>query len=329
MFAARFPGYRLKRWPDWDPDAERWEPWALWEMPRNRRQAFLGAGLTGLRWRRRHFRAEALMTAEQICGEISDRLDIIAGRPRRLSDEERESRRAWTRAPERVLIGHRLRCRLWGSVFWVHELSDDTDLAAEVVSEAAADPDSGLEELAPGFWVYGVPPSKTADPDIGHMTLSHEYIGLRYAGPGSGFASMHALNRVGWTTQMTAKTRLAVMAGTPEPLHPTVVHEPRHNPARRDLTWAEITFLEALRTLDMAEKPVERIICELKNAMTLRALGPNAAIRQDRVASAWDVEMQPHPPSSAQSGILAAMPATLSSCNLFAGRANRRSWEQI
>lgn len=321
--------YRQRRWPRWDPGETEWQPLHMNEQPQTWWQAFRGAGLRGARWLRSYRQQDALLDSQYRSMLFKDRYRAERMAQRReagLVDDER--RRAWVPPTERQLIWHRIRCRPYGSVFWNHELSSDVALADEVLQESAAETDSGLEELAPGFWCYGLPPSKIADGE-GPMMLSPAYVGLRHAGVGSGFASMHALNHVGWTTQMTAKCRLAVMDGTPEPLSAVVVHEYRDNPGRLALTWAEITLIEALQTISMAEKPVSRICEEINNTMTLRSLGPNTLLRRECIMSAIEAEAQPARDRGDQIAVVECMPERLSSNNLFAGTAIERFWEQI
>lgn len=328
-------GYRKHRWPLWDPDAAEWMPLYMGEQPRTWWQAFRGAGLRGIRWLRRHRAQEALLDSYFIAMRLKDRY-----RADRRSETvlETEPRRTRQPIPERQKIRHRIRSRPFGSVFWSHELSDDAALAEATLIELAAEQDNGLEELAPGFWCYGIPPSKLADGSAGPMVLSPAYVGLRYAGLGAGFASMDALNRVGWTTQVTAKTRIAVMDGTPEPLSRVVAHETRDNAARRDLGWAEVTFIEALHTILMAEKDPDHIIEDMLSGSMIRRLGPTAHIRGSAVQRSFLLEQPIEPPSvpllrdqcrQQQKEILEAMPARMSAADHAVRSAAVNYWAQL
>ena len=328
-------GYRQRRWPLWDPDAAEWAPLYMSEQPQTWRQALRGAGLRGVRWLRRHRANEALMDSHFIAMRFKDRqrAEQLSNAPR-----DTEPRRTRQPMPERQRIQHRVKSRPYGSVFWDHELSDDAKLAEEVLIVLSAEHDSGLEELAPGFWCYGIPPSMLADGTAGPMMLSPAYVGLRYAGPGAGFASMDALNRVGWSTQMTAKTRLAVMDGTPEPLSAAIAHEMRDNAARRDLGWAEITFIEALHTILMAERDTDRIIEDMASGTMIRRLGPTAHIRGSEVKRVFSLEPPFAPPSVAslrdhcrrqQQAILTAMPERMSAAVHAVRSAAVDYWAQL
>ena len=332
-------GYQQRRWPLWDPCETEWQPLHMSEQPQTWWQAFRGAGLRGMRWLRRYRQQDALLDSQYRRMLFDDRYRAERAEQRREAGLVEEPRRDWTPAPERQLIWHRIRCRSYGSVFWNHEVSDDIALADEVLSESAAEPDSGLEELAPGFWCYGLPPSKLAAGE-GPMMLSPAYVGLRYAGPGSGFAGMHALNQVGWTTQMTAKCRLAVMVGTPDPLHIAVVHECSSNPDRRDLAWAEITFIEAMHTITMAEKNTDKIIRSMRDETTIRRIGGTAFIRRDETQRVFRSEQEQRLASGTsevlrdanrdkQNRILEAMPVTMSAMDRCVTSASTKFWQQV
>ena len=308
------------------------QPWTWW-------QAFRGAGLSGVRWLRR-FRVQDALLDNQLRTMLFDsRARIERAERRRAAGIVDEPRRDWVPATESEMAKGRIRCRPYGAVFWNHEISDDVALADEVLAEAAAEPDSGLEEFAPGFWCYGLPPSMIAAGE-GPMMLSPAYVGLRFAGPGSGFASMHALNKVGWTTQMTARCRLAVMTDTPDPLSPVVVHEHRDNRARLGLSWAEITFVEALHTIGMAEDSVDEIIEMMHDGTMILRVGRPATIRRDnthavflaeqeqRLASATSLDSLRDQDRVKQERILEAMPNVMSTMHHPVLHASTRFWQQ-
>lgn len=323
--------YRRRRWPLWDPAAMEWQPLRIDEKPMTAWQATRGAGLNGLRWLRRDRRHERTMPKSVIGRMLSDRTraETAAMRTVPEADPDLRARLSEIKTPADA-IRLRLRTRSYGSVFWADEFRGDPELVAEVLAETASDPDSGLEELAPGFWCRGVPPSKIADDSIGPMRLSPAYVGLKYAGRGSGFASMHALHRAGWTTQMTAKCRLAVMDGTPPPLSPVVIHEPRSNPMRLSLGWAEITLLEALLMLRMSETDIETIIVGLNDGTTVRRMGQTAVIRRERVRDAYEAETAGADDAEqhAARAILEGTPPCLNAFALNAGWAQTQYWWQ-
>ena len=98
-----------------------------------------------------------------------------------------------------------------------------------------------------GFYWRGRNPREGGTfPDYGHIAIA-------YGGPGSGFAGASAVNRLGWSTQVPAKVRVAVVGRAPEARHGSIVFVSRANAARRELTWAEVTLLEAVRSAELAE----------------------------------------------------------------------------
>ncbi len=331
--------YRQRRWPNWNPDQTEWQPLYMSEQPQTWWRAFRGAGLRGVRWLRRYRRQDALLDSQYRTMLFDDRYRAERAAQHSTAGMDNEPRRDRVPLTERQMIRSRIRCRPYGAVFWNHEISDDISLADEVLLESAAEPDSGLEELAPGFWCYGLPPSMIAAGE-GPMMLSPAYVGLRYAGPGSGFASMHALNKIGWTTQMTAKCRLAVMTETPEPLSHAVVHECSDNRARLDLSWAEVTFIEAIHTIGMAERSTDEIIGSMQGETMIRRIGSTATIRRDETQSVFRSEQEPRLASDTsldllrdkdrakQERILEAMPEVMSAMNHPVLSASTRFWQQ-
>lgn len=331
--------YRQRRWPDWDPDETEWQPLHMDEQPQTWWQAVRGAGLGGVHWLRRYRQRDALLDSQYRTMLFDDRYRAERAAMRSAAGIDDEPGRDRVAPTERQMIRSRIRCRPYGAVFWNHEVSDDVLLADEVLLESSAEPDSGLEEFAPGFWCYGLPPSMIAYGE-GPMMLSPAYVGLRYAGPGSGFASMHALNKVGWATQMTAKCRLAVMAETPEPLSPVVVHEYGDNRARLDLSWAEVTFIEAMHTIGMAERSTDEIIESMYGETMIRRIGSTATIRRDETQSVFRSEQEIRLASDTsldvlrdqhrekQDRILEAMPEAMSAMNHPVASASTRFWQQ-
>lgn len=91
------------------------------------------------------------------------------------------------------------------------------------------------------------------DPRDGGLFTDYGHIAIAYGGPGSGFAGASAVNRLGWSTQVPARTRIAVVGRAPEARHSSLGFVSRANALRRELTWAEVTLLEAVRSVELIE----------------------------------------------------------------------------
>ena len=115
------------------------------------------------------------------------------------------------------------------------------------------------------------------------------------AGGGAGYGALSALRRLRWTDRVPARDVIANVAGA-QRLALGGVTYPRAstNMARRELTWAETTLLEALLTVDMldAVAPESRngnnagaawaaIVALLADGESMRRLGAGAVVRLD------------------------------------------------
>ena len=80
---------------------------------------------------------------------------------------------------------------------------------------------------------------------------------IAYAGMGSGFGALTALNIVGWTTQRPPITAISAVARVPEAAFAATTIASSPNAARRSLTWAEVTLLEALLYSEGCEPSAE------------------------------------------------------------------------
>lgn len=91
------------------------------------------------------------------------------------------------------------------------------------------------------------------DPRDGGLFADYGHMAIAYGGAGSGFAGASAVNRLGWSTQVPARARVAVVGRAPEARHSAIRFVSRSNAHRRDLTWAEVTLLEGIRSVALAE----------------------------------------------------------------------------
>ena len=115
------------------------------------------------------------------------------------------------------------------------------------------------------------------------------------APPGSGYADWCALNAVGWSTQVPARTLVAVPHRNLKPpkmplkgLEFAYAHRP--NERRRDLNWNEATLLEAARAFGASDcrswDAAMRSILHHNGRMK-----PNTPINRDRLLWAAETEV--------------------------------------
>ena len=154
-----------------------------------------------------------------------------------------------------------------------------------------------------GFYWRGRNPREGGTfPDYGHIAIA-------YGGPGSGFAGASAVNRLGWSTQVPAKARVAIVGRAPETRHSSIVFVSRANAVRRELTWAEVTLLEAVRSAELAEPAVtdweedfdyrhlawSHAIDAVVDGRSLDRLGQGAILRPSAIRRAAAGERRPGP----------------------------------
>lgn len=116
------------------------------------------------------------------------------------------------------------------------------------------------------------------------------------AGGGAGYGGISALRRLCWTDRVPAQQVIANVAGAQRLALSGVTYAPAStNMARRELTWAETTLLEALLTVDMLDAAVApesrngnnagdawaAIVPLLADGESMRRLGGGAVVRLD------------------------------------------------
>ena len=123
--------------------------------------------------------------------------------------------------------------------------------AQSALARVAADPRHPVVRVARGFyckWWHESWPAEFrldfVDPHLG---------GLRFGGVGAGPANCQALNLVGWTAQHPWRNHFGCVGRPPHsPLGHTQFVQ-RSNDKRYELSWAEVTLLEAQRTFDHSD----------------------------------------------------------------------------
>ena len=131
------------------------------------------------------------------------------------------------------------------SLFRLSDIPASRAVAAKTLSQLARS-DPSIERVAKGFYLRGDPErAKPGRPQI----YSRSKAAIVYGGPGSGYATVTAVNMVGWSWQVSARAQICVVGRVPRALLPLCEFHSRSNTARRDLTWAEVSLLEAAAVL--------------------------------------------------------------------------------
>ena len=172
------------------------------------------------------------------------------------------------------------------SVFRLSDIPAGRAVAAKTLSQLARSEPS-IERVAKGFYVRGDPERAIA----GYSQLYNKpQAAIVYGGPGSGYATVTAVNMVGWSWQASARVQICVVGRAPRAQLPLCEFHSRSNTARRDLTWAEVSLLEALRYFDRAAGYRWRqAVQTVSEGVTAIKLGAGSLIRADellRVGSA-------------------------------------------
>ena len=193
-----------------------------------------------------------------------------------------------------------------GTLFGLGDLPAPPRAAARIMHDVVNEYYE-IERIFKGVYWRGSPIGNPCQVDVPYGRIA-----MVYAGPGSGYAASTAVNRLGWTTQRTAKVHICAAGRAPNPAHPFIRFEARSNPRRSDLTWAEITLLEGVLHSHRAEPrhdawdvdangetdPAADIratawadaVGSLIDGTTIRRLGPGASIRPAAVAEAAETE---------------------------------------
>ena len=179
-----------------------------------------------------------------------------------------EQRSAYARAREWVL-GLKP-----GSWFWLRDVPAPPQLASAVMRSLVAERPE-IEQLAEGFFWKGEP-GKLRTP-----WRSRKMTALIYAGPGCGLADYYALNTVGWTTQMPAKIRVCVVGKAPEPVDVCAEYFLRSNRRRLELTWAEVSMIEAVSDFWISEVSWDEALRKVDRDVHISRLGHDAVIRSE------------------------------------------------
>lgn len=174
--------------------------------------------------------------------------------------------------------------RPW-TMFEIKDVPGDVRVAAKTLSEMARR-DPRVERVTKGWYIRVAPVGSTP-----YLVVRDEgKEAIRFGGPGAGYAALTAVNQVGWNWQPPIKRQVCVVGRAPRANMRFVEFRSRANQARRELTWAEVSVLEALRYFAYAGYEFDECVDWVARGYTTHRLGPGALIRAAELRRVGETE---------------------------------------
>ncbi len=161
------------------------------------------------------------------------------------------------------------------SIFRTGDVPGPQQVVAKTLSQMVAR-DIRLERVAQGVYIKVNNPWRK-----GILVYDRGRAAMAIAGPGSGYGGLTAVNKLGWNWQPTVRLRICVVGRAPRTNVRGCMFSSRANEARRELTWAEVTVLEALRYSAFAGWDWDECVNLITDGSAMRRLGPDAYVRGD------------------------------------------------
>ena len=138
-----------------------------------------------------------------------------------------------------------------GAFVRIGDLPGSRDAARQCLAREARDPHGLVARVAPGlYWrarLFDQPFTTRAGETVTKSAPDPTELATYLGGPGCGETSYGALRRFGLTLQITPRVWLAVVGRAPRSPNPDMIRFfGRSNRARRELTFHEVTLLEAV-----------------------------------------------------------------------------------
>lgn len=169
--------------------------------------------------------------------------------------------------------------------FWGRDVPGKPSTARALLSRLAADESSAFLRVAHGLYWRGYP---EGHPLRDRHWRRHAEAAQIYAGPGAGRAEWSAVHELAWAHQGSRYGRIAVVRRRLRPTEPWVRFVRRENLRRLELTWLEVSVLEALAWLEFVGQPWEQCLHMLASGISGRRVGGSGVFRPDRLA--WAAE---------------------------------------
>ena len=194
------------------------------------------------------------------------------------------------------------------SIFDLDDVPGPRQVAAKTLSQMAAR-DQRVERVAKGVYI------RVENPwGKGALVYDRAKVAMAWAGAGSGYGALTAVNALGWNWQTPVKYQICLVGRAPRSKVQFCEFLSRANEARRDLTWAEVTVLEGVRFSSYAAWGWDDCIEVVADGTAVSRLGPGALIRRDSLVEVGRRERGAGERFRRRLGSLAdALPATVSS----------------
>lgn len=171
-----------------------------------------------------------------------------------------------------------------GTFFWLNDVPAPPQVASVMLSRLTRQGDPPpVQRLANGFY-WRVP-----DRDSPRMSRDPVLTAMVYAGHGSGFADVSAVNVVGWSQQAPAREWIATL-NRRRPIDRRIRYAHRSNQRRERLSFAEVAVLEAVRCWAAAHVCWDEAVERVSDGTSLSRLGYTAVIRSDAIRWAGETE---------------------------------------
>ena len=170
------------------------------------------------------------------------------------------------------------------SVFRTGDVPGPRQVVAKTLSQMAAR-DLRIERVAQGIYIKVNNPWRK-----GILVYDRGRVAMAIAGPGSGYGGLTAVNMVGWNWQPTVRLRIATVGRAPRVNVRACEFSSRANEARRELTWAEVTVLEALRCSTFAGWDWDECVGMIADGSAMMRLGTDAQVRSSALREVGERE---------------------------------------
>lgn len=174
------------------------------------------------------------------------------------------------------------------SFFFTDEIPEWESSLRFTLGRIAADAEHPVMRVSHGFYCKRWHQDWPAEHQIDYVSTRRA--ALHFAGAGAGAANLNALNLVGWTAQHPALKDICCSCRPPPSPWGHTRFVQRLNERRNDLTWAEITLLEALRLFELSDLDWGDAVGVISSGDYLGRLRGGAEVDSERVLWASEGE---------------------------------------